>query len=396
MINTSRNPSASRDPATLVVSAIAAQVIGGLFAQMSPFVVAGLMEGLSLSEREAGIIASVELLVLAVTAISLAPILPRVSYRRVCLIAVGLTLLAQGASIFGDRWTALVVLRGLAGVGEGVLYAMSLSIVASHTRNPEKIFGYFQLVWAIGSVALFSAGGELTAAFAHRGIFALLACITLALAPLLILLPDNRPVEDKEVAAGAPILSPLVGVMLFVAIVFYMAMSAALYAFSAPLGERAGLNTAAVGYTLTIASLVGLVGAAAATAFNVRWGRAIPISAFCCGYALVALALCLWQDRTAYVAAVVGSVVLYYFSMPYLFGLAAAIDRSGRWAAAAGSAYLLGFAAGPVLGGVVISAAGYASLAAVCVAMAASAWSLAMIVVSRGLSEESSTAEFPT
>jgi predicted MFS family arabinose efflux permease len=82
--------------------------------------------------------------------------------------------------------------------------------------------------------------------------------------------------------------------------------------------------------------------------------------------------------------------------MPYLFGLAAAIDRSGRWAAAAGSAYLLGFAAGPVLGGVVISAAGYASLAAVCVAMAASAWSLAMIVVSRGLSEESSTAEFPT
>lgn len=144
------------------------------------------------------------------------------------------------------------------------------------------------------------------------------------------------------------------------------------------------METTAVGYTLTIASFVGLIGAAAATALNVRLGRAMPISAFCLGYALIALVLCLLQNSTAYVIALVGSVILYYFSMPYLFGLAAAIDRSGRWAAAAGSAYLLGFAAGPVLGGVVIAASGYTSLSAVCVAMTAVARILAMIVISRG------------
>jgi hypothetical protein len=66
-----------------------------------------------------------------------------------------------------------------------------------------------------------------------------------------------------------------------------------------------------------------------------------------------------------------------------MFGLAAALDRSGRWAAAAGSAYLLGFAAGPLVAGIAIAATGYAGLAAVCVAIAAAAWGLAMVVHQR-------------
>lgn len=58
-----------RDPASLVVGTIAAQVIGGLVTQMSPFMIAGLMGGLSLSERDAGFVVFVDLLILAVTAI---------------------------------------------------------------------------------------------------------------------------------------------------------------------------------------------------------------------------------------------------------------------------------------------------------------------------------------
>lgn len=129
--------------------------------------------------------------------------------------------------------------------------------------------------------------------------------------------------------------------------------------------------------------MVGLAGAGAATALNVRWGRIIPFSGFCVGLTLVALALCLSRSPTVYLVALVASGVIYYFSIPYLFGLAAALDRSGRWAAAAGSAYLFGFAAGPLMAGSVIAAVGYAGLAAVCVAITAAAWGLAMVVIRR-------------
>lgn len=379
MIEPPRDPSTARDSTFLVLGAIAAQVIGGLVAQMSPFMIGGFMAGLSLSERDAGFVASVEFLTLAITAIAIAPVLPRLSNRRVGVVAVALALLAQGASIFSASLASLALLRGLAGVGEGALWAVSLSIIASHSRNPDKVYGWFQVVWALGSVPLFAAGGQLTDAFAHRGILALIAGVTLALAPLLLLIPDARARRDGAAADTAQA-SPLLGVMTLAATVLYVTASAALYAFSAPLGERAGLDTGAVGYALTIASLVGLAGAGAATVLNIRRGRALPMSGFCAGFMLVALALCLWRDPTAYVVGLVASVVIYYFSMPYLFGLAAALDRSGRWAAAAGSAYLLGFAAGPAAAGAVIAAAGYAGLAAVCVAITAAAWGLAMAV----------------
>ena len=84
------------DSASLVVGAIAAQVIGGLVTQMAPFMIGGMMDGLSLSERDAGFVASLEFLTLAVTAIVIAPVLPRFSYRRVGLLALALTLLAAG------------------------------------------------------------------------------------------------------------------------------------------------------------------------------------------------------------------------------------------------------------------------------------------------------------
>ncbi|WP_342238681.1 MFS transporter [Inquilinus sp. OTU3971] len=390
MTETPRDPSAARDPASLLVGAIAAQVIGGLVAQMSPLMIGGYIAGLSLSERDAGFVAFVEFLTLAVTAIAIAPMLPRLSYRRVGLVAVALALLAQSASIFSASLASLALLRGLAGVGEGALWAVSLSIVASRSRNPDKVYGYFQVVWALGSIPLFAVGGELTAAYAHRGILALVAAVTLALAPLLLFIPDARARSD-DAAADTAQASPRLGVMTLAAIMLYVTASAAVYAFSAPLGERAGLDTGAVGYALTITSLVGLAGAGAATALNIRWGRTIPISGFCVVFALVTLALCLSHDQTTYIVALVASGIVYYFSMPYLFGLAAALDRGGRWAAAAGSAYLLGFAAGPLAAGAVIGAAGYASLAAACVAITAVTWGLA-VVVNRHLSGTARTA----
>ncbi|CAH2398574.1 MFS transporter [Mesorhizobium ventifaucium] len=388
MTETPRDPWIPREPASLVIGAIAAQVIGGLVPQMSPFVIAGLMAGLSLSERDSGLVVSAEFLTLAATAIAIAPVLPRLSYRRVGLVAAALTLLAQGASTFSASWTSLVLLRSLAGVGEGALYAVSLSIVASHCRNPDRVYGYFQVVWALGSAGLFAVGGEVTAAFAHRGILGLIAGVTLALAPLLFLVPDVRAKTGSGTLVASAQASPMLCVMTLASIVVYVAASAAIYAFSAPLGERAGLDTSAVGYALTVSTLVGLAGAGAATALNVRWGRAIPISGFCIGFMLVVLALCFWRNPAAYVIALGGSVVVYYFSMPYLLGLAAALDRSGRWAAAAGSAYLIGFAAGPLVAGAVIVAAGYAGLAAVCVAFTLAAWGLAM-AVNRGVTTSS-------
>jgi hypothetical protein len=44
------------------------------------------------------------------------------------------------------------------------------------------------------------------------------------------------------------------------------------------------------------------------------------------------LVLCLSHNSTAYVVALIASLVIFYFSIPYLFGLAAALDRRKLYA----------------------------------------------------------------
>lgn len=372
-----------RDPLSLVIGATAAQLIGGLVAQMSPFVIDGLMDGLSLSERDAGVVLTVEFLALAIAALAIAPALPRLSARAVALAAVALTLLAQCASIFSASWGSLLLSRGLAGVGEGVLWALSLSIIASRSSNPDKIYGYFQIAWALVSIALFSIAGGVTAAFAHRGILALIVGVVLLLAPLLLLVPRTRVdvrALDEAVAEGA---SPVLGAMTLAVVGLFLTAGAAVYSFSAPMGERAGLDTHAIGYAFTIGHLFGLAGAVSVTWLNVRVGRAMPITVSCIGFSLVVLVLCLWREPAAYVSALLASILLYYFSTPYLLGLAAALDHTGRWAAAAGSVYLFGFATGPLLAGTAIAVGGYPGLAAVCVALMVPVWVLALFVNQR-------------
>jgi MFS family permease len=290
-----------KDPAALVLGAIAAQVIGGLVPQVSPLMISGLMEGLSLSERDAGLVVSVELLALAATAIAIVPLLQRVTYRRICLIAAALAAIAQCASLFSSSLAEVTVMRALAGVGAGALYAVSLSVVAARSANPDKVYGYFQVVWALGSIALFTIGGQLTGAFAQRGIFALMLGLTLVLAPMLMLIPRLQAKADGGTAAPARAnrASPVLGIMTLLAIGLCLVGSGAIYAFAGPLGERAGLDTNSVGYVLTIATLCGLAGAGAATALNLKWGRMIPLSGVFAGYALVVLVLCLSHNTVA-------------------------------------------------------------------------------------------------
>ena len=368
------------NPLKFIVAVFTAQIIGGLVTQMSPLVVGGIIIGLELTEQQAGYVAFAEFIVLSMTAIISAPFLPRLSYRSLCFSAVAVTILAQLCSILVTDLSLLVTARCIAGVGEGLVYAASLAVVASHSANPDKLYGYIQVAWAILSTLLFTAGGYLTDWFAHRGIYGLIAGVTIFLTVFLRWLPTDVT-ATKPIAKDAATVAPWPGMITLAGIFIYLTVSAAIYTFSAPLGERAGLSTSQVGYALATGTAVGFTGAVLATWLNVRKGRVIPISIFSAAFSIIALVLCVNTNPVVYVVALALSVVFFYFSVPYLFGLAAALDDQGRWAAAAGSAYLLGFAVGPAFASMMIEWYDYIGLGLASVLAAILAWLLLLVVV---------------
>ena len=369
------------DPLKFVIAVIAAQVAGGLVTQMSPLVVGGVIIGLELTEQQAGYVAFAEFIVLSLTAIAIAPFLPRLSYRPLCFCAAGVAVAAQVLSILFIDLKLIVIMRCFAGVGEGLVYAASLAAVASRSVNPDKLYGYIQVTWAILSGLLFTAGGYLTDMFAHRGIYGMIVCIMIVLMVFLRWLPTEVTASTESVKKDDGTAPQWLGVITLAGIFIYLTASAAIYTFTAPLGERAGLSTSQIGYALTTGSVVGFTGAGLATWLNIRKGRAVPVSVFSLAFSIIAVVLCINTNPVVYVAALVLSVVFYYFSVPYLFGLAAALDRQGRWAAAAGSAYLLGFAVGPAFAGTMIEWYDYIGLGVASVIAAILAWILLLVVV---------------
>ena len=368
------------DPLKFVIAVLAAQVIGGLVTQMSPLVVGGVIIGLELTEQQAGYVAFAEFIVLSITAIVIAPFLPVLSCRLLCFSAAGVAVAAQLFSILLTDLDLIVAVRCIAGVGEGLVYAASLAAVASRSANPDKLYGYIQVTWAILSTLLFTAGGYLTDLFAHRGIYGMIAGITIFLVVFMKWLPTDVRAPIKSVDKEESSAPPWMGITTLAGIFIYLTASAAIYTFTAPLGERAGLSTSQVGYALTTGSAVGFTGAVLATWLNVRKGRVIPISVFSVAFSIIAVVLCINIHPAVYVVALVLSVVFFYFSVPYLFGLAAALDRQGRWAAAAGSAYLLGFAVGPAFAGTMIEWYDYIGLGVASVIATILAWILLLLV----------------
>ena len=374
----------SGDPLKFIAAVLAAQVIGGLVTQMSPLIVGGVIIGLELTEQQAGFVAFAEFIVLSITAIAVAPVLPRLSYRSLCFSAAGVAVAAQVRSILLTDLYLIVAVRCIAGVGEGLVYAASLATVASRSVNPDKLYGYVQVTWAILSTLLFTAGGYLTDMFAHRGIYGMIAGITIILIVFLKWLPTDVTVSAESVKKDDTTAPQWMGIITLAGIFIYMTASAAIYTFTAPLGERAGLSTNQIGYALTTGSAVGFTGAGLATWLNIRKGRVIPISVFSVAFSIIAIVLCVNTHPVVYVVTLVLSVVFFYFSVPYLFGLAAALDQQGRWAAAAGSAYLLGFAVGPAFAGTMIEWYGYIGLGVASVIAAILAWIL-LLAVARNL-----------
>jgi hypothetical protein len=99
--------------------------------------------------------------------------------------------------------------------------------------------------------------------------------------------------------------------------------------------------------------------------FGTRWGRTLPIVIG--GTAAVVGNFAFHGSASAFVfaAANVATAITWFFVIPYLLGLCATFDRTGRSAALAGLFSKLGFATGPYAASLLVgsgTAASYGSV----------------------------------
>lgn len=357
------SPSEQRNWHVLVLfsSIVAGFLIGNLVNILAPLVVDALHSEANLSLISAGWVTSAEFTAIALTAFLVGPRINRLSKKKAaiigCVIAITFHLVTIAVTF---SLPLLLVVRFMAGIGAGLTMAAAGAAVAAMS-SPDRIFALVKVLNAVASALAVAVAGVFIAKFGLAGCFGVLALSCLLLLPVLFGLPAER--DDWSAGLGVGhhrqrMPHFLTGCMAIGGLIFWMTSASLGWPFIARLGTQTGLPVHEVGGILSMSIVIGVCGGLLAAWQNLWLGRvaAIFFGTSLCGTAWLLIGHA--EAKPMYVAGVIANSIAFYYTIPYILGMSAAIDKKGRWAAIATSSLLVGMSIAPPLGGWILETRG--------------------------------------
>jgi predicted MFS family arabinose efflux permease len=350
---------------------------GIFYVNIMSALVSGLVDGLHFSAAAAGRIAACNTYGAAAGAFCAVLIVRRVAWRPA---AVALLLTLIGLDLVSTQIhgvLALTVVRSLHGLAGGLLVGVSYSVFA-RTGSPDRCFGMLMVVQSsLGGLGLMFLP-RLVPLFGASVLFlalALFSAVALSMLPFLPAYarptdapaPNSAPVETLAAVPrdAQPPAFPYALPIALLAVFFFQSGNMALAAYIIELGRAYGLSLDFISTWIGLSGWLATVGSVLVVVFGTRWGRTLPIAIG--GAAAVVGNFAFHGSASAFVfaAANVATAITWFFVSPYLLGLCATFDRTGRSAALAGLFSKLGFATGPYVASLLVgsgTAASYGSI----------------------------------
>jgi len=351
----------NRFPATLLAALTA--MLGLMPLAILPLFVGAMIDDLGLSGEIAGGLTSINLLgnalgVLAVSFIS------RLSPKQMVYLGIAFEVVFELCSMMFESTITLFLFRALAGIGGGLVTGAAYGWIARQA-NPDKGFGLLILLqFLIGSILFYylpdisSQYGIATfySLFILSAFVSLLCSFILGQAPSAI---DKRLSRTQSTTTKSFSEKKVIANVLIAIALFELAASG-IWAFIERMGLAWDLSFNDIGISLSVGSLAGIPGAALVIVFCLRWGRAIPL-ALGFAVAIVSLGLFIFAPHNLWIY----SIALIIFNgawsyvIPYIQGIQAQIDDTGRVAVWGMFVVLSSIAAGPFVFGTLIGDEGY-------------------------------------
>lgn len=390
---TRRLPRAAPDGLVASVLLAFLATAGLFYVNIMSAIVAGIADGLGVSEQQAGWVGSANVYGAAAGALLAVFIVKRVAWRPAAIIALLSLISIDIASSYLTSIDMLVGVRFLHGLIGGGLVGIAFGVV-SRTRSPDRVFGMLLAVqFGLGGLGVMLLP-PLAPIYGTQALFFSLAAfstVTLLMVPFLDDYPLVRVQADASAAQTqsrirwAPLIATLLAVFLFQA--GNMALGAYIFGVGRSYGLQTDFISAAVGW----ATWIGIAGCLLVIVLGVRYGRAKLMAAAMVLTLIGTLAFHYSADPTIFIAANIGTAITWSFVISYLLGMSAEFDRAGRTAAMAGFASKMGLATGPFLGGLLIGEHVYgslinASVLVLCLSTIAMLWPAALLDAARATS----------
>jgi predicted MFS family arabinose efflux permease len=342
-----------------VLAVMVGSSVGALGIDIAPQMLAAIEDELRRGELSAGLAVSTELGAMAAASILFARRVARGSRARFALVGTVLVVVAQSVAGGVSAYAALLATRLVAGLGAGLLVAGAMAAAAG-ARDPERLFAQVTLVRVLFGAAVLTVLPWVRASYGLPAMFAALAMLALLAAPLLRSLP--APAHPASAAATGRAPNRGLAVPALAAVLLTALGQGAVWSFNEQLGLAIGLSSQQMGVVLGGTTLVGLAGAGLAAALGTRRGRTGPLVLGLLGIIASTVLLVQTQDLILFIAADAVWAFFCFFTLPYLSGLLAALDRQGQWSATGAGVSAIGVALGPAVGGALVAASSYGAL----------------------------------
>jgi predicted MFS family arabinose efflux permease len=346
----------------IIISVVASLGLQFFAAAALPLLLGGMADRIALRPSQLGLLGTLELAAIAVSASGVAPFAARRS--RVAFAIAGCILTAAGQLMTAAVATfeLLAISRILAGFGMGISAGAAQAAVAS-SKRPERVFGiYFALSTALGTLLLLLLP-RLIADHGYSAGYMTLGFIAILAIPLVIWLPPRQLLTNApESALAADTPQRLIAFPALIALALIAASDYGTWTFVERIGASTGLTPDGVGEALAIATLAGSAAAALMAWGGARLGRLIPVVVSFSLMTAVVVPLVISSSPASFVPLLIIWSASVFIAYSYVMGGLAAADPSGRLSAIAAGVRSIGAAVGPSAAGLVVAAAGYQKL----------------------------------
>jgi predicted MFS family arabinose efflux permease len=343
------------DKPSTIIAAVALSCIGVFGILAAPIFANILGAGLQLDTDQIGLIIFAEIAGGALASILASFWIQKANWRLAASFAVIVVIVINILSGFQSDPTMLAVLRFLAGfLGQGIAFAVAIGIINA-SSNPDRLFGFAvasQVSIGVLTLLVLPGLGEL---YGIKGVLWPLALLAVVALPMLPSVPTKSP-KRVEAGASAPVTGSATPAIIALAVLLIWCIGlGAVWAFLINIGVAGGLENTAAGQALAISTTIGIAGALAASWLAGRGGRLAPV-----GIALLIQigAIMLLQGEMSFLrftATCAVFQVFWNFTGPYLMGMVAASDNTGRISVLIPVAQTGGFAIGPAIAGSIMA-----------------------------------------
>jgi predicted MFS family arabinose efflux permease len=305
--------------------------------------------------------------------VTLAPQVRRLRARWVAGLGFGIAALAFWMASGVTEYTQLAVLHVIAGVAAGAALSVTHGTIA-RSANPHRLFAVVGMALGVFAVVFLAGTPQLIAALGGAALFHAFAAV-MALGAVAAVLAFPSPEPDLQPAAQAAKPAPLAKVVWFgiVGISCMTLVQAMIFSFLEGVGLQRGFGQAAINGVLIALGLVNLLPAALAALLQKRLAARRVLLAGPVIQLALATAVMVSPAFGPYAFGAAFFAAVMIFTHTFAFGLLARLDESGRALTGTPAMLMIGSAVGPFLGGTLVNAFGYESLAvaAACLATVA-------------------------